>query len=46
MSDYDPVAFDAFEAAGWGTKEAAGYDALAGRVTSRLADPCRTKVEA
>ena len=39
MSDYDPVAFDAFEAAGWGTKEAAGYDALAGRVTSHLADP-------
>jgi SAM-dependent methyltransferase len=39
MSDYDPVAFDAFEAAGWSTKEAAGYDALAGRVTSRLADP-------
>jgi SAM-dependent methyltransferase len=39
MSDYDPAAFDAFEAAGWGAKEAAGYDALAGRVTSRLADP-------
>jgi SAM-dependent methyltransferase len=39
MSDYDAVAFDAFEQAGWGTKEAAGYDALAGRVTSRLADP-------
>jgi SAM-dependent methyltransferase len=39
MSDYDPVAFDAFEADGWATKEAAGYDALAGRVTSRLADP-------
>jgi ubiquinone/menaquinone biosynthesis C-methylase UbiE len=39
MSDYDAVAFDAFEEAGWGTKEAAGYDALAGRVTSRLADP-------
>ena len=39
MSDYDPVAFDEFEKAGWGTKEAAGYDALAGRVTSRLADP-------
>ncbi len=39
MSDYDAAAFDAFEAAGWGTKEAAGYDALAGRVTSRLADP-------
>lgn len=39
MSDHDPDAFDAFEEAGWGTKEAAGYDALAGRVTSRLADP-------
>jgi SAM-dependent methyltransferase len=39
MSGYDPVAFDEFEKAGWGTKEAAGYDALAGRVTSRLADP-------
>ena len=39
MTDYDPAAFDAFEEAGWGTKEAAGYDALAGRVTSRLADP-------
>lgn len=39
MSDYDPVAFDAFEEAGWGTKDAADYDALAGRVTSRLADP-------
>ena len=39
MSDYDPVAFDAFEEAGWGAKEPAGYDALAGRVTSQLADP-------
>jgi SAM-dependent methyltransferase len=39
MSDYDPVAFDAFEEAGWGTKDAADYDALAGRVTSRVADP-------
>jgi SAM-dependent methyltransferase len=39
VSDYDPVAFDAFEEVGWGTKDAAGYDALAGRVTSRLADP-------
>ena len=39
VSDYDPVAFDAFEEAGWGSKEAAGYDALAGRVTARLADP-------
>lgn len=46
MSDYDPVAFDAFEAAGWSTKEAAGYDALAGRVTSRLADPLLDAVDA
>ena len=46
MSDYDPAAFDAFEAAGWGTKEAAGYDALAGRVTSRLADPLLDAVDA
>jgi SAM-dependent methyltransferase len=46
MSDYDPVAFDEFERAGWGTKEAAGYDALAGRVTSRLADPLLDAVDA
>jgi SAM-dependent methyltransferase len=39
MGEYDPLAFDAFEEVGWGAKEAAGYDALAGRVTSRLADP-------
>ncbi len=39
MSDYDPVAFDTFEEAGWGVKEPAGYDALAGRVTSQVADP-------
>jgi SAM-dependent methyltransferase len=39
MSDYDPGAFDAFERAGWTTKEAAVYDGLAGRVTSRLAGP-------
>ncbi len=39
MSEYDPAAFDAFEAAGWTTKEAAAYDSLAGRVTSRVADP-------
>ena len=38
MSDYDAEAFDAFEATGWATKEAAAYDALAGRVTSRVAD--------
>ena len=36
MSDFD--AFDAFEEAGWSTKEAAAYDSLLGRVTSRLAD--------
>jgi len=46
MSDYDAVAFDAFEEAGWGTKEAADYDALAGRVTSRLADPLLDAVAA
>jgi SAM-dependent methyltransferase len=38
MSDYDADAFDAFEAEGWGSKNVAGYDALAGRVTSRVAD--------
>jgi hypothetical protein len=46
MSDYDPVAFHAFEAAGWSTKETAGYDALGGRVTSRLADPLLDAVDA
>jgi len=39
MTEYDADAFDAYEAAGWAGKEAASYDALAGRVTSRLADP-------
>jgi len=38
MSGYDAEAFDAFEAAGWSAKDAAAYDSLAGRVTSRLAD--------
>ena len=38
MTEYDPAAFDAFEQAGGTTKEAAGYDALAGRVTSRVAE--------
>ena len=38
MTEYDPAAFDAFEQAGWTTKEAAGYDALVGRVTSRVAE--------
>jgi len=35
---YDVDAFDAFEAAGWGGKDASAYDALAGRVTARFAD--------
>ena len=39
MNEFDPAAFDAFEEAGWTTKDAAAYDALAGRVTSRVADP-------
>jgi SAM-dependent methyltransferase len=39
VSDYDAEAFDAFEAAGWGSKDASAYDLLAGRVTSRLAEP-------
>jgi SAM-dependent methyltransferase len=39
VSEYDAAAFDAFEAAGWGTKKAAAYDALAGRVTARVAQP-------
>ena len=38
MTEFDPAAFDAFEEAGWTTKEAAAYDSLAGRVTSRCAD--------
>ncbi|MGH3010538.1 MAG: class I SAM-dependent methyltransferase [Gaiellaceae bacterium] len=45
MSDYDPDAFDAFEAAGWSTKDVAAYDALAGRVTSRVADPLLDAVD-
>jgi SAM-dependent methyltransferase len=39
VSEFDAPAFDAFEAKGWTTKDAAAYDALAGRVTSRLARP-------
>jgi SAM-dependent methyltransferase len=46
VSDYDPAAFDAFEEAGWGTKDAAGYDTFGGRVTSRLADPLLDAVAA
>ena len=39
MTEFDADAFDAFEAAGWSTKEATAYDSLAGRVTARLAEP-------
>jgi SAM-dependent methyltransferase len=39
VSECDAGAFDAFEAAGWGSKDASAYDRLAGRVTSRLAEP-------
>jgi ubiquinone/menaquinone biosynthesis C-methylase UbiE len=39
VTEYDAEAFDAFEAAGWTTKDATAYDSLAGRVTSQLADP-------
>jgi ubiquinone/menaquinone biosynthesis C-methylase UbiE len=46
VSEYDAAAFDAFEASGWGTKEAAAYDSLAGRVTARLADPLLAAVGA
>jgi ubiquinone/menaquinone biosynthesis C-methylase UbiE len=46
VSEYDAAAFDAFEASGWGTKEAAAYDSLAGRVTARLADPLLAAVSA
>jgi ubiquinone/menaquinone biosynthesis C-methylase UbiE len=38
VSEFDAAAFGAFEAEGWMTKDAAAYDALAGRVTSRLAE--------
>ena len=43
---FDPEAFDAFEAEGWAAKEAAAYDALAGRVTARLAEHLLDAVEA
>jgi SAM-dependent methyltransferase len=43
---FDAEAFDAFEAEGWASKEAAAYDTLAGRVTSRLADHLLDAVEA
>jgi ubiquinone/menaquinone biosynthesis C-methylase UbiE len=39
VSEFDAAAFDSFEAKGWTTNDAVAYDALAGRVTSRLAEP-------
>ena len=38
MTDHDVEAFDAFEEAGWTTKDAEAYHGLAGRVTSQVAD--------
>lgn len=46
MGDFDADAFDAYEARGWGGKEAATYDGLAGRVTSQVADPLLDAVAA
>jgi ubiquinone/menaquinone biosynthesis C-methylase UbiE len=46
VSEYDVEAFDAFEAAGWTTKEASAYDSLAGRVTARVAEPLLDAVAA
>ena len=43
---YDPVAFDAFEAAGWAEKDVDAYDMLLGRVTKRLAEPLLDAVAA
>jgi SAM-dependent methyltransferase len=39
VTGYDADAFAAFEEAGWTTKEADAYDALAGRVTAPVAEP-------
>ena len=39
VTEYDPDAFDAFEEAGWTTKEASAYHGLLGRVTSQVAEP-------
>lgn len=38
MSEFDAAAFEAFEEAGWSSKEAAAYDSFAGRVTAVVAD--------
>ena len=39
VTEYDPDAFDAFEEAGWTTKEASAYHRLLGRVTPQVAEP-------
>jgi SAM-dependent methyltransferase len=39
VTEFDAAAFDAFEEAGWTTKEAAAYDAIAARVTAPAAGP-------
>jgi SAM-dependent methyltransferase len=46
VTEYDPEAFEAFEEAGWTTKDAGAYDALAGKVTARVADPLLDAVDA
>ena len=46
MSEYDAEAFDAFEVAGWTTKEGAAYHGLAGRVTARVADSLLDAIDA
>ena len=39
MTEYDSDAFDAFEEAGWTTKDASAYHGLLGRVTPQVAEP-------
>ena len=46
MTEYDPAAFNVFEEVGWTTKDAATYDALAGRVTAQVAEPLLDAVRA
>jgi ubiquinone/menaquinone biosynthesis C-methylase UbiE len=46
VSEYDAAAFDAFEQAGWATKDAGAYHGLAGRVTARFAEPLLDAVDA
>ena len=46
MTEYDVEAFNAFEEAGWATKDAEAYHGLAGRVTARFAEPLLDAVDA